>query len=351
MNTFISVILFYVCSHLILQSSCVTLRQVAPINFFVGSAASQSHFSDSTYTTTLGQQYNLITAEYECKWSATELSRGQFDFSLCDAVYNYAKQNNQTFRGHNLCWGIYNPTWLTNGGFSPAEKRSILQNHITTVVKRYGDSVYGWDVVNEAVADSGNDLYKNNTWYPDIPDYVDFAFQTARAANPNVKLFYNDYSIASATGWSAQKSQKVYDMVKSMKERGIPIDGVGIQLHVSLSYDIVSGIIQNLQRLAALGLEVHFTEVDVSCADYGQTCTSWTSDKEQQQLDLYVALLKACLSVSKCRNFETWGFTDKYTWLTSSQHPLPYDENYNPKPAYNGILLTLESVNGLKKSL
>jgi endo-1,4-beta-xylanase len=297
---------------------------------------------DSTYASLHSNQYNLVTAENGCKWAAVQPQRGKFDFTQCDYILNHAKASGQVFRAHNLCWGMYNPNWLANGGFTPAQKRTILEDYITTVVKRYNSTPIAWDVVNEAVADSGTDLFKNNVWYPDIPDYVDFAFRTARAANPTVKLFYNDYNIASSTGWSATKSQKVYDMVKSMKQRGVPIDGVGFQLHVDLTYgSMIQGVVQNLARFAGLGVEVHMTEVDVSCSPYGQNCPSWTPDKEQTQAQIYAGLIQACLGQPKCTNFETWGFTDKYSWLGVGNHPLPFDENYRPKPAFNSLLQSL----------
>jgi len=321
-----------------------TLRQAAQGKLYVGSAANYGTLnSDQTYRTVLAQQYSLVTAENGCKWGAIQPNRGQYVFTQCDGVLNYAHQSGQAFRGHNLCWGSGNPNWLQNGGFSPAQKKQILQDYITTVVKRYNNTPICWDVVNEAVADSGNELYKPTVWYPDVPDFVDVAFQTARAANPTVKLFYNDYNIASATGWSQQKSDKVYNMIKSMKQRGIPIDGVGLQLHVDLTYDnMISGVIQNIQRYAALGIEVHFTELDVSCASYGQTCTSWGPQQEQTQAKIYADLLNACLSNKACMSFETWGFTDKYSWLGANNHPLPFDANFNKKPAFNSLLQALQ---------
>jgi len=241
------------------------------------------------------------------------------------------------FRGHNLCWGSGNPSWLQNGGFTGAQKKQILIDHITTVVKRYNDTPICWDVVNEAVADSGNDVFKPTVWYPDVPDFVDVAFQTAKAANPSVKLFYNDYNIGSATGWSQAKSDKVYNMIKSMKQRNIPIDGVGFQLHVDLNYDsMIAGVIQNIQRYTALGIEVHFTELDVKCP-------SCTAQQLQTQAKIYGDLIKACLSNKACTSFESWGYTDKYTWLGTSDHPLPFDENFKTKPAFNSLLSALQS--------
>jgi len=320
-----------------------TLRNAAlGKHFKIGTATDVGYLNDNQYKTVLAQQYNLVTAENSCKWGATEPARGQFNFAQCDAVANLARTNNQSFRGHNLCWGAGNPSWLTNGGFSAAVKRQILGNHITNVVKHYGNTPVAWDVVNEAIADGGNTVLKNNVWYPDIPDYVDFAFQTARAANPSVKLFYNDYNIGSSTGWSAQKSQRMYDMVKSMKSRGIPIDGVGLQLHIDLSYNLVDGVAQNMQRLAELGLEIHVTELDIACAPNKGNC-QWDTQKAQQQANLYAQLLDVCKNQPKCTNFETWGFTDKYTWIGSNEHPLPFDENYKPKPAVASLLQAIKS--------
>jgi len=205
-------------------------------------------------------------------------------------------------------------------------------------VKRYNNTPICWDVVNEAVADSGSGLYKNNIWYPDVPDYVDVAFQAAKAANPSVKLFYNDYNIASSTGGTQQKSDKVYNMIKSMKQRGIPIDGIGFQLHVDINYNSFQGIVQNIQRYAQLGLQVHFTELDVGCVTYGNQCPSWDAQKEQSQANIYAQLLSVCNSQTACTSFETWGFTDKYSWLGASDHPLPFDSNYMKKPAFNSLL-------------
>jgi len=185
---------------------------------------------------------------------------------------------------------------------------------------------------------------KSNIWYPDIPDYVDFAFQTARAANPKVKLFYNDYNIASTVGYTATKAQKVYNMVSSMKQRGIPIDGVGFQLHVGIDFpsNMYDGIKQNIERFAALGVEVHFTEIDIACNSNG-ACTGWGTQDEQKQAAVYGSLLQVCIDEPMCTNFETWGFTDKFTWLGVQQHPLPFDEQFNPKPAFNTLLQALIS--------
>jgi len=299
----------------------------------VGSCSNQGYLSsDANYSLILGQQYSIVTPENEMKWAATEPSRGTFTYSQGDTIVTYARRANQQVRGHNLCWGQYNPSWLTNGGFSGATLQTILQNHINNVMAHYRGQLYCWDVVNEAVLDSpnGNNYLKSNVWYPAISNYVDLAFQYAHAADPNVKLFYNDYS---AEG-SGAKSDAVYNMLRSMKQRGIPVNGVGLQYHVSLGYTPnINDVITNIKRLAALGLEVHITEMDVSFSGGNGNQQS----ELQSQATIYGQALNACLQVPNCTTFITWGFTDKYTWLGSNQQPLPFDTKYQPKPAFTAL--------------
>jgi len=280
----------------------------------------------------------VITPENEMKWSATEPNRGQFTYSQGDAIVNFANSHNQKVRGHNLCWGQYNPSWLENGGWNATAKKFFLHNHITNVVNHWKGKLFVWDVVNEAINDNptpGN-IYKRNVWYPDIPDYIDLAFQWAAQADPSAKLFYNDYS-AEAAGTA--KSDQVYELVRSMKQRNIPIHGVGLQYHVSLQYSpAVNSVINNIQRITALGLEVHITELDVST----QGGQGSNAQQLAAQATVYGNVLKVCLANPKCTAFVMWGFTDKYTWLGSNNQPLIYDANYNPKPAFNTLVSVLQ---------
>jgi len=316
----------------------VTLRDAsAKHGIYVGSARNYQYSrnpSDPLYNSVINSEYNLITAENACKWGAMRPSQQQFDFTQCDFIAQVAANASAAFRGHNLCWGDYNPGWLTGRSWSNAELTTVLQTHIKTVLSRYSGRAICWDVVNEAVNDnpSPGNILKHNVWYPTIPNYIDVAFQAARATDSKVKLFYNDYSSEGIGG----KSDAVYNLVKDMKSRGIPIDGVGLQMHVSVNYyppfDQISA---NIKRLGDLGLEVQITEMDVSCPD---PCNSAS---QQKQADIYAGVLKVCLSNPNCKNFETWGFTDLHTWLGTNQHPLPFDQNYQKKTAYNSILNTL----------
>jgi endo-1,4-beta-xylanase len=341
----------------------------------MGAAINTDHLTNgpAIYSTVASTQYNLVTAENACKFKETEPNQGKFSFNGCDQIKNFTLHTMKgTFRGHNLCWGNYNPTWLTN--LDPAAKKAALVSHATTVVSHYGDTAYAWDVVNEAVTDdnSASDPLKSTDWYPAVPDYIDVAFQAARAAGgKNVKLFYNDYNIGAESdaefdfNWlaknpnatsmfskqatpasaaqslsrlgSSTKSDRVYNMVKSMKARGIPIDGVGLQMHISSGYSDsqVNGLRQNIARLGALGLEVHITELDISY-------NKWDQQEEQAQAILYAKLLKVCMTEPACKNFETWGFTDASTWKGTDKHPLPFDENYKPKLAVQAMIDVLD---------
>jgi endo-1,4-beta-xylanase len=266
------------------------------------------------------------------------LSQGTFDFSDCDAVAsNMLHTANGTFRGHNFVWGQYNPSWLTQGNFTPSELKAIMETHISMVAKRYAGSFYCWDVVNEAITDnssaSASPLKDMDPWYPALGDsYIDDAFIAAHAADPHARLFYNDYG---AEGASSVKAQRVLKMVSGMLGRGVPIHGVGLQMHVSVDYfPDPSDVAANMRALGALGLEVHITEMDVAC----KQCSA---SRLQKQAQIYGAMLSACLSVPACKSFETWGFTDLHTWLGTAAQPLPFDAAYAPKPAFQQLLAVL----------
>jgi len=299
---------------------------------FIGSAANHdSMFKPSddqkNYTTTLADQFSLLTPENEMKWEATEPSRGQFTFKAGDDIVAFARRSQQTVRGHNLCWRSYNPSWLENGKFSPNEKRNILTNHITNVVNHYKGQLYAWDVVNEAISDiaTPSQPLAYCVWYPDIPEYVELAFRTAKAADPDVKLFYNDYYIEDL----GRKSNITYEYIKLLLMKGVSIHGIGLQMHYSTDFhpDPVQ-VKLNMQRYAALGLEVHITEMDVTI----NLKDNW--DRQMlKQADVYGSILSACLEVPACKSFEMWGFTDRHSW-EASKYPLIFSGKYEPKPSF-----------------
>jgi endo-1,4-beta-xylanase len=218
----------------------------------------------------------------------------------------------------------------------PDDLRSALVNHITQEVRHYQGKVVAWDVVNEAW-DPGDPTVLRDTIFSRLlgPSFIDDAFIAARAADPDAKLYYNDYG-ADGPG---TKADSIYAMVADMKQRGIPIDGVGLQLHGAVASGLTGDdVAANIQRFGTLGLDLVISELDLNL------CYGGTLDDQRAKFHDYVA---ACLSQPNCPAVTFWGITDKYSWLNylnegcaagDSPRPLLWDDGYEKKPAYTGVL-------------
>lgn len=315
----------------------------------VGTAVRPAQFSEAAYAVTLAREYDLVEAEDAMKWLALRPSADSFDFRDGDAVVRFAQAHAMKVRGHCLLWDHNNPDWLTHGNFTPTQLSKLLHEHIATVMKHYEGEVFAWDVINEALDENGR--LRDSPWYnrPGIgladkgPAYIEQAFRWAHEADAHALLFYNE---AEGEGLN-RKSDAIYAMVRDFKRRGVPIDGVGLQMHIpNLDFD-AAAVTANIARLAALGLQVHITELDVSLplgpsAEPGQT-GSPTQQDLFRQAEIYGQVVHACLRNPGCTAIQTWGFTDKYSWIGSHSHgtrgsALPFDRNYQPKPVYAAIL-------------
>jgi uncharacterized protein (TIGR03437 family) len=306
------------------------------------------------YAATLGSQYNLLEPENAMKWGALHPAQNTYNFEAGDQLVAFAQAHRMQVRGHNLCWASYNPAWLNAlaATATPGAMAAVFQDHINTVMTHYKGQVFAWDVVNEAVSDSQTGtgtVLKNSIWYnqPGIgmtgTGYVEQAFRWAHGADPNALLFYNDYNIED----TGAKFNAVYAMVKDFVTRGVPIHGVGLQMHITLSgYPTSAGLTQNIQRLTSLGLQVHITEMDVRIpVDANGNATAANLQAEAQT---YSRILTVCLQNPGCTAFQTWGFTDQYSWIPGT-YPgfggaLPFDANYQPKPALDSMISTLQTV-------
>jgi endo-1,4-beta-xylanase len=300
----------------------------------MGAAVAQQPLkNDAIYAQTLAREYNMVVAENAMKFGPLHPSRDGFNFGDADAIADFAGAHGMKLRGHTLLWHNQNPQWLIDGGFSQAEISAILKEHIRTVVGRYRGRVYAWDVVNEAIDDNTKQL-RETFWLKALgADYIAQAFLWAREADPQARLFYNDY-VGAALG---PKSDAIYNLVRTLKVRRIPIDGVGLQSHLALEQlSPTRDVAANMRRLAALGLEIHVTELDVRLS------MPPTEQKLQKQAEAYRNIFRTCMSVSNCKAFVTWGFTDKYSWIPrrfpGMGAALPLDESYRPKPAYSALL-------------
>jgi endo-1,4-beta-xylanase len=294
----------------------------------VGTAVQAGLLSGPQYSSVASREFNYLTAEYQMKWNIVEPSPGSPNFGPGDAIVDFAAANGMKVKGHTLLWHESVPPWVN--ALSPADLRAAVERHIRTVVAHYRGRVHAWDVVNEAVADGGASL-RDTVCLQKLGDrYIADAFRLAREADPAALLFYNDYG---GEGLSA-KANRIHDLVRDLRASGVPIDGVGLQMHITAgNRPSDEDITANIRRLAALGLIVHLSEMDVRINN--------APGSEQARLELqrttYGDVVRVCMAERRCEAITFWGFTDAHTWL-SGDRPLLFDTQYIPKPAYYGVL-------------
>lgn len=295
--------------------------------------------SDVAYANTLRLHYSLPSPENALKWGTLRPDGYSYAWSDADTIAGFARAAGQPVRGHTLVWHNSLPAWLTGGGFTPDQIRDLLFHHIDTVAGRYRGTAMSWDVVNEAFNDNGT--VRTNFWYnqPGIgyptngTRYIEEAFKRTHTADPGAKLIYNDYSAETSNA----KSDALYAMAQDFLNRGVPINGIGFQMHIS-SIDYTS-MRTNFKRFNDLSLDLHITEMDVKIPV--DTNGVATQADLNSQADIYFNVLGVALGQPRFTVFQTWGFTDNYSWIPSS-YPgygaaLPFDTNYQKKPAYWAI--------------
>ena len=324
------------------------LRAVAPEGFLIGTAvAGGGHHDmlgrdpfreDPVYRQVLAEQFNSITLENWLKWEEVQPVQGEFNFGQVDEVIAFAREHNLAVRGHTLVWHNQNPTWLTEGEFTPDELRAILKEHIQTVVSRYRGQIDRWDVANEVI--DGNGELRDTIWLRQLgPGYIADAFRWAHEADPDARLFFNDYNVEGINA----KSNAYYRLVQELLADGVPVHGFAAQGHLAIQYPFPGRVRENLQRFADLGLDTAFTEVSVRMvlpADGVPTEAQLT-----RQADYYRRLLEACLSVETCQEFTVWGFNDEHSWVMTffpgQGAPSIMRADYSRKPAYFALQATL----------
>jgi endo-1,4-beta-xylanase len=205
-----------------------------------------------------------------------------------------------------------------------------MRTHITALVSRYRGRITEWDVVNEAIEVDGS--YRHNIWYDVIgPDYIELAFRFAHEADPDARLYLNEVDAEV----NNERSQGLYALASSLIARGVPIDGVGFQGHVFYAPGhSADAIAANFHRFAELGLDVQVTEADVvddTIAASNQT------ERRAIQAEAFRTLADACYREPACVRFTMWGLSDRYSWLGSNRHPLPFDSAMQPKPAWPAL--------------
>jgi endo-1,4-beta-xylanase len=333
-----------------LPAATPTLRLAADhAGILIGAAARPSLLQDAAYAETLSREFDMVEAEDAMKWWTIRPSPGKFNFSEGDKLVRFAQVHRMKVRGHCLVWDHNNPDWLAHGNFTPAQLSQILQEHITTVVKHYAGQVFAWDVVNEGFDEHGK--VRDSIWYnqPGIglahagkdAAYIEQAFRWAHESDPRALLFYNEGEAEELS----VKSDAIYAMLRDFKKRGVPIDGVGLQMHISSLDPDLQSIAANMSRISALGLQIHITELDIPLPV--KATGVWGGELMHpedldRQAQVYRRIVRICLDNPSCTALQTWGFTDKYSWIDSHSHgsqgwALPFDRTYEPKPAYTAI--------------
>ncbi len=314
--------------------------------FFLIGAAVSPQVLKSADSTLVIDQYNSLVCENQMKPMWIQPQENVFMFKNADYVVAFAKRHNMKLRGHTLVWHNQTPGWFFKDGDKPASKELLaerMHKHIQTLVSRYKDDVYCWDVVNEAVSEEKDEYLRTSSpWYKIMgEDFIELAFRYAHEANPKAKLFYNDYN-----AWQPEKRDKIIRLVKSLKDKGVQVDGIGMQGHWKIGSPTKEQIETAIDMFSALGVTVQITELDVSVYQSDKDKeVKMTPELEQQQADYY----QMCFDVfrekkDKVSSVTFWGAADNHTWLDNfpvrgrKNYPLLFDTKLQPKKAFNQII-------------
>jgi len=321
--------------------------------FTIGVAVNQRNVSNPDQIALIKKEFNSITAENDMKPGEIHPQEGVWNWEKADKIANFCRENGIKLRGHCLCWHSQFADWMfTDKKGKPVKKEVFyerLREHIHAVVNRYKDIVYAWDVVNEAMADDGRSWpgreqspYRQSRHFQLCGDeFIAKAFQFAREADPNVLLFYNDYSCVDPG-----KRERIYNMVKKMKDAGVPIDGIGMQGHYNIYFPDEDQLDLTITKFKEIVKHIHITELDLRMNNEsgGQLMFSRGEAKPMPgymntlQTDQYARLFKVFRKHKDViDNVTFWNLGDKDSWLGVNNHPLPFDENYKPKSCYRAI--------------
>lgn len=305
----------------------------------IGNYAALKRLGEPGYSQILKEQFDFVTIDGQPNWQFNDglpLRPGEhaFDFTNTDKVMEFARANNKPVRMHHYVWGEekWIPDWVKKGDYTKEELLGLIENHIKTVGDHFKGKVREWTVVNEAFTRGLHQNGLNDWWGEKIgPDYIDQSFIWARQADPGAKLIMNDFNNERPN----EVSDAMYEYIKGMKARNVPIDGIGMQMHIDGNNPPKKeDVIKNMQRFAAIGLGVYVTEFDVTVNDFHGS----EEEKQTRQAVIYHDMLRACVESGVCKSFALLGITDKETWYNElccpASNPLPFDDNYNPKPAF-----------------
>lgn len=270
---------------------------------YYGTSTGPHKFEDEEYFAILTNtdEFGYITTENEFKWGLSQPTRGEWDFTNAEKIIDVALANGQGLRGHCLVWHIEQPAWLENGNWTPDELDSLMEEHINKSVGTFAGKIDIWDVVNEVIADEPRGEMRTSFWYNILgEEYIDKAFQYARAADPDAELWINDYW----TEASGPKADGYYDLIVRLLDRGVPVQGIGFQCHFDVGkVPDYEDLRANMQRFADLGLHIGITEIDIRI-----TLPVTDEQLKQQALD-FGTLTRVCMDINGCNSIIAWDFS------------------------------------------
>lgn len=306
-------------------------------DFPIGVAISPTQLEyNSDYRRIAFAQFNRFTPENALKPEALHPEQNAYSFFVADSLVALALQHEKTIHGHTLVWHNQLPSWMQNFKGNKQEWIDMMKVHIQTIVSHFADKVPSWDVVNEAFEDNGE--FRENIWVENIgKDYIKLAFEFAREANPDALLFYNDFNVAE----KSKKCKAIVEHLSQLKEDGVPIHGMGMQLHIFNSSPSENAIKTAVDAFVEKGFLMHFSEIDISMNANGDM--KLTDGKLQKQGRRMKALVHIFQQIPTDQQFgiTVWGISDIDSWIPSffgrEDYPLMYNENYEPKPMYCGF--------------
>lgn len=309
----------------------------------LGMLVQPKHLDRKPFRDVLTSQYSLLTTDGEMHWDSFRPAPDKYDWDDVDRLVDFADRNGMAVEGHHLVWDEEDaqPKWLKQGNHSRDELRDIMRTHIQAVAGRYKGRIDAWSVVNEPFS-RAQGVFGLDDWWGDRLDddpkggtaYIDDAFIWARQADPDATLILNDFFNETATGVANAQ----YDYVKSAKARGIPVDAVGMQMHIDAAYPPKKAdMVWNMKRFAALGTPVYITEFDINSSKVKG------SDEYKAQLEARVAadVVRACVESQNCASFTVFGMTDVeglprfYAYNRKRSYLLT--DRYQMKPVYHGF--------------
>jgi endo-1,4-beta-xylanase len=311
--------------------------------FPVGVAVSPYSLSGSQSLLIL-KHFQSLTAENVMKPAVIHPEENRYSWDNADKIADYASLNKMLVRGHTLCWHNQTGEWMFKDNEGKTVSKDILlarlKDHITQVVKRYKDRIYAWDVVNEAIDDDDSKFMRESEWFKICgEEYIEKAFRWAHEADPDAVLFYNDYNTEVPA-----KRDKVYRLLKTLIDRGVPVHGIGLQGHWNLESPTEKDLRNAIEKYSSLGLKIQITELDVSVylpEEKDPSDNIFTAEREKKQMEKYEMIFRVFRDYKNVITGVTfWNVSDRNSWLDNfpvkgrKNYPLLFDQNLKPKKAY-----------------